>query len=180
MQGIYYAQFKLTANTLTNPRELVSEMDYYLDVMEVSETQIIEAVLVSQKVLRVVVSLVLELDMELSEIQQVLPEASYGFSYDDGHQRIESSELLEVSDEPTTSLNLVSDVGHDDMFEHPELWPGELGVLVNHYSPKLELEGSYETVREFLSKVEGVGFTFDYGLDAQPFDLRRKIYPAAL
>jgi len=180
MQGIYYVQFKLIANTLTAPRALVCDMNYVIDVLEIAESEIIEAVQMSPTVLRVVVKLYLELDMEQSDLEELLQSANYAFHYDDGHQRIESTEMLSVSEEPETNIPAASAVDGEDLFQHPELWPADLGIVVNHYAEKLEEEASYDRIREFKAKVEDLGFTFDYGLDAVPYDLRRKVYPAVV
>lgn len=56
-----------------------------------------------------------------------------------------------------------------DLFEDYIKQPKELAEIVQRYE---EQELNYETVKEFLGKVNAIGYTFDYGLDAEPYDLR--------
>jgi hypothetical protein len=55
-----------------------------------------------------------------------------------------------------------------DLFEDYEKMPEELADL-----PWNECE-SYKDLMEMLVKVEALGYTFDYYLDAVPFGLRKK------
>jgi len=65
--------------------------------------------------------------------------------------------------------------GYVDLFEDYESQSEELSDIVNLYSEKYEDgEMSYSETKEFLSKVEAIGYTFDYGLDNMPYDLREK------
>lgn len=57
-----------------------------------------------------------------------------------------------------------------DLFEHPELIPAEVQEVLNRYS---EEDQTYDTCRAMLAEVEALGYTFDYYLDAVPFDLKK-------
>jgi hypothetical protein len=61
-----------------------------------------------------------------------------------------------------------------DLFETPEQLPDGLRKIVSKYTEKLEVseEDAYEVCKKFLAKVEHSGYTFDYGLDGVPFNLR--------
>ena len=59
--------------------------------------------------------------------------------------------------------------GEVDLFEDYEKQPKELAEIVQRYGDD---DLNYETVKEFLGKVNAIGYTFDYGLDAEPYDLR--------
>ncbi|MBU2952253.1 hypothetical protein [Marinobacter sp. F3R08] len=61
-----------------------------------------------------------------------------------------------------------------DLFEHPEQQPDELRRITDKYSEKLATgDGDpYHLCRDFLSEVEELGFTFDYDLAGEPYELR--------
>jgi hypothetical protein len=56
----------------------------------------------------------------------------------------------------------------EDLFETPELIPFNVLIVLNEIT-----EYSYEVCAELLKKIEPLGFTFDYGLDGEPYNLRR-------
>ena len=56
-----------------------------------------------------------------------------------------------------------------DLFEHLELLPIEVLSILEKYS---ELSETYENCGNMVSELEQVGYTCDYYLDAEPFDLR--------
>ena len=62
---------------------------------------------------------------------------------------------------------------YKDLFEDYENQPAELSEIVSAYMEKFE-EGDYdyEDSKKFLAEVESVGYTFDYGLDNEPYGLR--------
>lgn len=180
MRSSVFVQFKLTVENLANARCVVAEMDYDICSKLIADTEIVEAAQMNSKVLRVLVKVILDEDLALADAQELLNEAYYWFSYNDGHQKIIATEMLGIDTEPTMDVHCIEHIPGEDMFETPELWPGELGVVVNHYSGRLEQDGSYSVAREFKEKVEDLGFTFDYGLDAVPFDLRRKVWPITI
>ena len=57
-----------------------------------------------------------------------------------------------------------------DLFETPEKLPVKVQEVLDRYS--LEDE-TYENCENMLKEVEKLGYTFDYYLDAVPFDLRK-------
>jgi hypothetical protein len=57
-----------------------------------------------------------------------------------------------------------------DLFENPELLPIEVQEILEKYS---EMDNSYETCSELVRELNSVGYTCDYGLDAEPFELRK-------
>lgn len=56
-----------------------------------------------------------------------------------------------------------------DMFEQYELLPIEVQAILDKYSEK---ENDYENCSNLVDELEQVGWTCDYGLDAEPFNLR--------
>ena len=60
-----------------------------------------------------------------------------------------------------------------DLFENYEEQPEELSEIVDYYMNKFD-DGDYdyEDSQNFLSEVEAIGYTFDYGLDNEPYNLR--------
>ena len=56
-----------------------------------------------------------------------------------------------------------------DLFEHLELLPIEVLSILDKYS---ELSDTYDNCRNLVYELEQVGYTCDYYLDAEPFDLR--------
>ena len=55
-----------------------------------------------------------------------------------------------------------------DLFEHPELLPQRLQIVLS----KQDSDMTYAQCEALLARVERMGYTFDYGLDAQPYNLR--------
>ena len=55
-----------------------------------------------------------------------------------------------------------------DLFETPELIPENVRAVLDSY-----LEPTYETLGLMLDECEELGYTFDYYLDAVPYDLRK-------
>jgi len=58
-----------------------------------------------------------------------------------------------------------------DLFECPDSQPPELRQITEKYGAMVDFD-LYEVCRVFLVEVEAVGFTFEYGLDGVPYDLR--------
>lgn len=57
-----------------------------------------------------------------------------------------------------------------DLFECPESLPERVQKILSKYEvPDL----TYKKCKKFLAELEYTGYTFDYYLDAQPFNLRR-------
>jgi hypothetical protein len=61
-----------------------------------------------------------------------------------------------------------------DLFEKIDTLPEAVRTIVEFYGYKLEELNTYELCKEFLSKIEPLGYTFDYGLDAIPQNLRTR------
>ncbi len=57
-----------------------------------------------------------------------------------------------------------------DLFENYDNQPKKLSDILN----KFDLENmSYKSCEEMLKEVEKIGYTFDYGLDSEPYNLRK-------
>lgn len=64
--------------------------------------------------------------------------------------------------------------GEIDLFEDYENMPENLSVIVEKYAEIDEMgEMDYAQTKNFLNEVQAIGYTFDYGLDNQPYDLRK-------
>lgn len=61
-----------------------------------------------------------------------------------------------------------------DLFDFHEHQPEFLSGIVTHYEQLLDLgeRDGYQVCAEFLKVVKSVGYTFSYGLDGVPYDLR--------
>ncbi|HTB32668.1 MAG TPA: hypothetical protein VK808_11610 [Bacteroidia bacterium] len=57
-----------------------------------------------------------------------------------------------------------------DLFEFPEQWSAELAAILNRYDTDIQ---SYKECEKLLKELELLGYTFDYGLDGNPYDLRK-------
>ena len=65
-----------------------------------------------------------------------------------------------------------------DLFKHYYNQPPELARIVEKFDARFCAEGeNYILCEEFLAEVEAIGYTFDYYLDAEPYDLRLKDPP---
>jgi hypothetical protein len=60
-----------------------------------------------------------------------------------------------------------------DLFEIYTEQPPELAKICDNWANKIEKGLSYKQVKKFLHQVEKIGFTFDYGLSAEPYNLRK-------
>jgi hypothetical protein len=63
--------------------------------------------------------------------------------------------------------------GGGDLFEDYQNQPKELAKIVDSYMEKIN-DGDFDYVdsRKFLKEVNAIGYTFDYGLDNVPYNLR--------
>jgi hypothetical protein len=61
-----------------------------------------------------------------------------------------------------------------DLFENYIEQPPELSKICEKWGHKIEKGLSYKQIRKFLDEVEAIGYTFDYYLDAEPYNLRKK------
>ena len=60
-----------------------------------------------------------------------------------------------------------------DLFDHHELIPGDLKAICNKWQEKADRWGlEYDDCEAFQRECQVIGYTFDYELDALPFDLR--------
>lgn len=57
-----------------------------------------------------------------------------------------------------------------DLFEQWELLPTEAQEILNKYS---EHEQTYENCANMLKEFNAIGYTFEYYLDAEPYNLRK-------
>jgi len=57
-----------------------------------------------------------------------------------------------------------------DLFEETEFLPIEIQKLLNDFSMK---DNTYENCKILLTECEKLGYTFDYGLDAIPYGLKK-------
>mgnify|MGYP000654553496 CR=1 FL=1 len=63
--------------------------------------------------------------------------------------------------------------GEIDLFEDYEKQPKELAEIVEVYEERYaDGDMDYESTKEFLDKVNAIGYTFDAGLDNEPYNLR--------
>ena len=58
-----------------------------------------------------------------------------------------------------------------DLFEHHEELPLPIQTVINNQG---EIE-DYDDCRELLAKLEVFGYTFEYGLDSVPYNLRKVV-----
>lgn len=58
-----------------------------------------------------------------------------------------------------------------DLFEHYDKIPDNVAAVIEKYDTHDSL--SYEECAAMLSEVEKLGYTFEYGLDGIPYDLRK-------
>jgi len=63
------------------------------------------------------------------------------------------------------------EVTNIDLFEHPELIPKEVKDVLESYEQQAIDGFTYEDLANLQKAVEAVGYTFDYYLDAEPFNL---------
>lgn len=59
-----------------------------------------------------------------------------------------------------------------DLFEDIPSLPIYVQAVINRYEPLLENEDPYKCCADMLAEMEPLGYTFDYGLSGEPFDLQ--------
>lgn len=61
-----------------------------------------------------------------------------------------------------------------DLFEDIEALPDDIQALCYELSDAVENDegDAYLILKDYLARFEAIGYTFDYGLDAVPTDLR--------
>ena len=57
----------------------------------------------------------------------------------------------------------------NDMFKTPSLIPHDVAFILNNYNDSED----YEMLDKCIKELNKIGWTFDYGLDAVPFNLRK-------
>ena len=69
---------------------------------------------------------------------------------------------------------IMEDGGEIDLFEQYEKQPKELAEIVERYEQRYaDGEMNYQDTNRFLKEVNEIGYTFDYGLDNEPFGLKK-------
>ena len=62
-----------------------------------------------------------------------------------------------------------------NLFEHYTEQPPELQKICNHWAEIQATDGlTYKDCKKFLDQVQEIGYTFDYELSAEPYNLRKK------
>ncbi len=56
----------------------------------------------------------------------------------------------------------------NDLFETPDLIPKDVLDIIAQFE-----DNTYEECERILNKLEQIGYTYEYGLDAEPFNLRK-------
>lgn len=60
-----------------------------------------------------------------------------------------------------------------DLFETPEKIPFDIQKILDRMNKRIEeLEDTYKVLADALTECEKRGYTFEYGLDAVPFNLK--------
>jgi len=55
-----------------------------------------------------------------------------------------------------------------DLFETPELIPSDVQAILDTFD-----DFTYQELDRIKDELQTVGYTFDYGLDAEPYNLRK-------
>jgi hypothetical protein len=58
-----------------------------------------------------------------------------------------------------------------DLFETPELIPSEVQAILESFNED-ECTNDYLDLERLTNELEEIGYTLDYGLDAEPYGLR--------
>lgn len=58
----------------------------------------------------------------------------------------------------------------EDLFETPDQIPAEIQAIFNTANEHID---QYKELARILKEVEKLGYTFDYGLDAEPYELHK-------
>ena len=62
----------------------------------------------------------------------------------------------------------------EDLFENQDLLPKKVRAIVKKFDAKFCKEGDgYQLCEKFLAALLPHGYTFEYGLDAVPYDLQK-------
>lgn len=93
--------------------------------------------------------------------------------YDDDSETLvegftQLSEALENGLDIGVGVGFISD--DIDLFDHYSRIPKKIRYIIETYTDASEF--SYDDCKAMLKELEENGYTFDYGLDAQPYNLR--------
>jgi hypothetical protein len=89
---------------------------------------------------------------------------------------IDSAIAIRKAFDKTDEYAKGGEVENIDLFEYYEQQPKELRAITQKWDDKF-MEGdslTYEDMADFLKEVEAIGYTFDCGLDNEPYGLRKK------
>lgn len=60
-----------------------------------------------------------------------------------------------------------------DLFETPELIPANVREVLDRFSEEYENGPDYQLNERVLAELKPLGYTFEYGLDADPYNLHK-------
>lgn len=60
-----------------------------------------------------------------------------------------------------------------DLFDHHELIPADVRAVMDKYATEYEDGADYQLNERLLADLKPLGYTFDYYLDAEPYNLRK-------
>lgn len=109
----------------------------------------------------------LEVKNRLEELRKELRDGQ--LSYGELHELQSLAPYIEKGDVELLEAAGVTET--TDLFETPELIPDNVRAVFEKYDNGDEL--SYEEIFKLHTEVEQLGYTFDYYLDAVPYDLRK-------
>jgi len=92
------------------------------------------------------------------------------------YQEVKSrASKLPAQPKPVHPMN-TAETPTKDLFETPEQIPFEVRQILEKHAREMD-GGDYRDMERILAKVQQVGYTFDYDLGGQPYDLRKIDYP---
>lgn len=98
-------------------------------------------------------------------------EADYnGQVYDTDRYVVLNDEGFDMCGEHMTLEEAEDYIENKDLFEFVESLPEEVQDVLEPY---LNDSNTYESCAELVAKLKPLGYTCDYGLDGQPFDLKK-------
>jgi hypothetical protein len=94
--------------------------------------------------------------------------------YKPGMDRSDLMDIIKSWDDEYKRGGSVEDLPTDvDLFEHYDLHPPKLKAMIEEFQHEYIDGADYNDLDKVKKEFEKIGFTFDYGLDAEPFNLRR-------